>query len=166
MKSLVSALLGLLVLTALVAVAGPAAAREIVPAPPGGGPGVNLYPADQAHPLDLPAPDPTRLPRPGPREAARSDDRRDDVGGDDVPIVAFDYCYEDDIAVASDGSLFSIIMYSDTDQGDYELVVHRSDDSGTTWREWARLDSPAPGYRLWNPEIHVAEGGEDRVFVV
>jgi len=114
--------------------------------------------------MDLPAPTPEirdRLSRdPQPQKTTRVDD----IGGDDVPFFNAEHSYDSDMAVASDGDLFAIMNYDNGD-GLYRIVIHRSDDGGTTWRQWALLDGSLLGYRYWNPVIHVAEGTEDRCFI-
>ena len=155
-----------ILLLVILAVAAPTLAREHAPAPAGGGPGVHLYRADQANPLDLPAPGPYQHPRDLFYAQPKSGARYDDIGGDDVEIITVDDAYQEDLAISSSGDLFAIIKYERDDDGAYRFVVRRSDDGGTTWRDWANFEGPTLGHRYWRPEIHVAEGAEDRVFVV
>jgi len=152
----------LLVLTVLAAAA---VAREVVPTPPGGGPGVNLFPADQENPLDIPRPAITLPGRPGGDPQLPLGSRDPDLGGDDVLINTFTGAYDSDLAVASNGDLFAIFWYDVDDDGAYRFVVRRSDDGGTTWRAWGTFYNPTPAYRYWEPCIHIAEGAQDRCFV-
>lgn len=166
-RALAPAPLGALCAACLVALALPTLARDLVPTPPGGGPGVSVLPADQENPLDLRAPDPRQyeldLPLPGPSEG-RGGEREDDLGGDDVTISTHVAAYDDDLAIASNGDLYSIVMW-DNDDNAYRFSVRRSQDGGTTWSLWATFYDPTPGYRYWSPGIHIAEGLVDRCFV-
>ncbi|HOX24295.1 MAG TPA: FlgD immunoglobulin-like domain containing protein [Candidatus Krumholzibacteria bacterium] len=153
---------------AVVLLAGFAAAasgRDIVPTPPGGGPGVNLFPADQVNPLDVPGPQPMSPRRLEYEPQLPLGARDPDLGGDDLPINTFTGAYDSDLAVASNGDLFAIFWYDVDDDGAYRFVVRRSDDGGTTWRDWGTFFDPTPDYRYWDPRIHVAEGAQDRCFV-
>ncbi|MDY0109914.1 MAG: FG-GAP-like repeat-containing protein [Candidatus Krumholzibacteria bacterium] len=148
----------------LVILAAPVLARDFVPTPPGGGPGVTILPADQANPTDLRAPDPRQYD-PLRNLPERLDGvRLDDLGGDDVTISTHVAAYEDDLAIASNGDLYSIVMW-DNDDNSYRFSIRRSQDGGTTWSLWATFYDPTPGYRYWGPGIHIAEGLVDRCFV-
>ena len=144
----------------------PAVARDVVPAPPGGGPGVSLFPQDQQGARDRPAPSARdmMLERIGQDDVVPAAGRDPDLGGDDMTVMTCTAAYRDDLAVASNGTLFSIIMW-DNDNNHYRLTIRRSIDGGTTWSTWATFYNPDPGYRYWEPEILVAEGAEDRVIV-
>ena len=84
------------------------------------------------------------------------------AGGDDVSVLSAPFGYDRDLAVASDGTLFAIVMWDD-DSPYCRLTVRRSLDGGTTWADWATFNTA--GYHYWQPTILVAEGVEDRVVV-
>lgn len=155
---------GLVLITAIAALSSVAAAREVVPTPPGGGPGIHLFPADQENPTNLPAPRLSRLDLRGSPSEPPPGLRDPDLGGDDILVRDFTAVYEVDLAIASNGDLFAVVEYDVDDDGIYRLVVRRSDDGGTTWRDWASFN-PAPDHRYWNPVIHIAEGDVDRCFI-
>lgn len=158
----------LLILALLpMAIVAVAAEREVIPPPPGGGDGVRILPADQENPLPLPAPDPGFAPPPAEEPAAMADKAmRGILGGDDVVVFGPMSSYDYDMAISSDGDLFVACMYTEGDLM-YRIVIRRSDDGGTTWRTWAEYVDPDPvsGTRFSSPELHVAEGAEDRVFL-
>ena len=152
-----------LLIAAIAAFASVATAREVVPTPPGGGPGIHLFPADQENPTSLPAPRPSRLDLRGSLSEPPPGLRDPDLGGDDILVGSYTALYDHDLAVASNGDLFAVVWY-DVGDGNYRLEVRRSDDGGTTWRTWASFN-PAPGHRYWDPVIHIAEGDQDRCFI-
>ena len=139
-------------------------ARDHVPTPPGGGPGVNLWPADQQNVLGLPAPGPARPERERSAAQAPRDKKDPDLGGDDIEEFTCPTAYDENLAAASNGDLFSILWWDNNDDS-YRFTIRRSNDGGTTWFTWATFYNSTPGYRYWNPRIHIAEGNEDRCFV-
>lgn len=121
--------------------------REVVPTPPGGGVGINSLPADQQNPQDIPAPGPEWHDRSQPDQDFPCNLRVADLGGDDVEIDTFTDAYGDDLAIASNGDLFAVFWYEVDDDNNYRFAVRRSDDGGTTWRDWASFYDPTPLHR-------------------
>ncbi len=154
---------GLLLIAAIAVLASAAPAREVVPTPPGGGPGIHLFPADQDKPTDLPAPRPSRLDLLGSLGETPPGLRDPDLGGDDILVGEFASLYDFDLAIASNGDLYAVIWY-DIDDGAYRFTIQRSQDGGTTWVEWAGFIPPT-GQRYWEPVLHIAEGDLDRCFL-
>ena len=150
-----------LLLVAATALAG----RVPVPAPPGGGEGVRVLATDQQHVLDLPPPEPLSPPRPPRPAPPAADEMRGNIGGDDVEMNRVAYTIHNDLAVASDGTLFSAWVWAPEPGDDTRLTVMRSTDGGTTWDQWAELHDPAPDHGYRSVEIRVAEGLADRVFL-
>lgn len=154
---------GIALVAAIAVLASAATAREVVPTPPGGGPGIHLFPADQENPTNLPAPRPSRLDLSRLRAEPPSGLREADLGGDDIQVGVYTSVYDFDLAVASNGDIFAVVWYDIGDEA-LRLEVRRSDDGGTTWRTWASFN-PAPDHRYWDPVIHIAEGDVDRCFI-
>lgn len=85
-------------------------------------------------------------------------------GGDDTLIASFVNNMSSDLAVTSNGVLYSAFScgenYSSTG-----IKVYRSEDGGNNWSEWASFSDPNPDIDYVSPCIHIAEGTVDRVFV-
>jgi len=137
--------------------------RNPLPTPPGGGSGVKTYAPDQ---LSFSGERIRRREPDGPIQSVlRSgrDPQRSEVGGDDVLITEYGTVHNRDLAIASDGTLYAV---TPIDNGSEQAVaVFRSIDGGSTWTIWAQIGADTPGYRCWQPVIHIAEGVEDRCFV-
>ena len=154
----------LLLLVVSILAAGLALGRDHVPTPPGGGPGINVFPADQLNPSGraeaMEAPPTERHEAP----AAVAGERTSELGGDDVVVTDGDWnLWGHDLAIAGNGDLFVVAGYSPSDAYQIGFDVLRSNDGGTTWNLWARFT--ATGEQHMKPVIHVAEGAVDRVFV-
>lgn len=85
------------------------------------------------------------------------------AGGDDVKVLPDAYSATGDLAVASDGTLFALVRWANAG-GSPGFNVRRSTDGGTTWSDWATIDQ-GPGAFAPKPQILIAEGDQDRVFV-
>jgi len=89
---------------------------------------------------------------------------REQIGGDDVVINGFTYSYGLDFAISSTGVMFCVEEIAEEDNN-IGLEVHRSTDGGHTWSLWATFSDPDPQVDYFGPDIIVAEGTEDRVFL-
>jgi hypothetical protein len=143
-----------------------ASAREVVPTPPGGGPGVHRFAVDNQPPAAA-VPRPDALPRwsagRSPRwPSAPASRLRDQDGGDDIAVATIADAYRLDIAAASNGHLFVATQEGRPgDPHDYRVIIRRSTDGGTTWHQWASFEDA----KTRDPALLVAEGAEDRVFL-
>lgn len=140
-------------------------ARVPVPTPPGGGPGVNSYAADQQHLLDLAAPVRPQLPKTTHRQHQKSRDATiDDLGGDDVWISTSEQHLGRDLAIASNGHLFALEWDPFAGTSYNQMTLRRSTDGGTSWHIWADF-YPSTSASYHDAVLHIAEGLNDRVFV-
>lgn len=158
-------------LAVLTAWSGPAVARDLVPTPPGGGPGLSVLPGDNALPFTTPA-DPDWLARRqahgetllqetgAPDSAARAGD----LGGDDVLASSLEGTTYTDLAIAENGTIYGSIQYYHPSYGE-EVRIFRSQDDGNSFALWGRIYDPDPQVHFREPSILVAEGNQNRCFV-
>jgi hypothetical protein len=87
----------------------------------------------------------------------------DEIGGDDVQIVKLEVAQSHGpvMDIAENGDIYVAVCVDLTDR--YAVYFYRSQDGGTDWAYWGRLDSTDVDYR--HPSLHIAEGTQDRVFV-
>ena len=137
--------------------------RVVVPTPPGGGEGTSILPADDAmvagprrgERLD------ERPPLPSP---ADRDLRFDEIGGDDVTLLASaDHLSDVSLDIAANGDLYAAVEARVGSSS--EIRILRSTDGGGHWSAWATLPSPGAGTYLIDPWLRVAEGNQNRCFV-
>lgn len=152
----------------LILICAPALGRDVVPTPPGGGPGVNVVAADQLGYSGRPASrfTPQTEWRHRPDAVGEAAVRISELGGDDVTVVRGDLDnWGSDLAVASNGDLFALICAREVgDTSRTPMDIWRSTDGGTTWDLWYEFPCPS-GTHYFDHSIEVAEGDADRVFV-
>lgn len=91
----------------------------------------------------------------------------DQLGGDDVLVQTFGQMPADMYAmdITSTGNIYVAVL--DRTVVIDVIRVYLSQDRGTTWRQWGQVSgSGAAPVTLGKPALHVAEGGEDRLFLV
>ncbi len=151
-----------LVLVTLTLAAAVASGRIPDPTTPGGGPGTNLFLADQlgAQPLQGPGLPLPQLPEGPPRQVTRAI-----VGGDDVAVTFADVGLGANMVVTTDGVFFAALSLTREAIDDTYIEVRRSTDGGTTWAEWATIGRGSNSDQEVDPCLALAEGNEDRLFV-
>jgi hypothetical protein len=144
-----------------------AAARELVQAPAGGGPGISVYEPD-CQPLLRP----TRIPAPtaGSRIDGVGADKSGgtiEIGGDDVIVANGRGLSYESMDIASNGDIYvAVASNGGFVGGDYSYIqIHRSTDGGTTFQQWAALGDATSSIRQWEPSLVIAEGTVDRCYV-
>jgi hypothetical protein len=154
----------LMVLLIIVFSVNSATARDVVPAPPGGGPGLSVHPEDN---VPLPAAesiialdDGIRMPSP-PDIAAMS--RLDDIGGDDLHVQSGTFL-EMAMDIAPNGDIY-LAHSEENESDDWVINVWRSTDAGVSFSLWGTL-AGAGGEYYTDPDLRIVDGTQPVCMIV
>ncbi len=161
------------VLPLLALCAGAAAARDVVPASPGGGPGESLFALDNGpqpgarpgrYASGLAAGAPQAWPSLRSLPVDKAAKAYDSLGGDDVLITENTSLSGCSMDIASNGDIYVAVERRRADSDGAYIEVYRSEDHGNTFRLWGTLGGAYLEY-FQDPQLRVVEGAIARVFV-
>ncbi len=145
------------------ALAAPVAARDVVPAPAGGGEGLAVLPEDNLPPFGegpfAPRDDETAV-----RLDREAGTRADDIGGDDVIVQEYATVRHPTMDIAANGDIYIASTVYPEGETSY-IEVHISSDGGMTFELWGTLTDPGTTHYR-DPDLRVVEGTVSGCYLV
>jgi hypothetical protein len=159
--------LACLLLLAL-AITPAAPAREVVPAPPGGGPGQTVFAPDNG-PLGVPGSLPALPPDADPAAiqplAGGAKFPLDTIGGDDVLVLEHEEAGDVSMDIASNGDIYVAVQRWQGGSVGSLIVVYRSSDHGNTFQLWGTLQGGELHFYV-DPHLKVVEGSVSGCYIL